>query len=328
MAPRSRRSHRPRRVHRRSRAAVDRVLVAAVDVVDAAPDGARRRPEPGDPDGRAVDAALAEVLSTAPGLAGASRDAVADAVRGRLRSWLHRATAAAVATYPGEPAGLPELLWATAVAVAFAAAENRRADEDHESGLSSALAALQTGLDDADAAWDDALTTVRVARPARYRMRAFFDPGSGALLWSANDVTRHRWDHPVDHFDLPVPLALARRIETLVDRYDRGFPDTGSTVREFTPEEIAGFRAACRDVLTELRLALGSAYEIEDEAFGEPPAASPRPRRPRRPRTAAGPTAGCACACRPDGRSRSRSPSSHRTARPTSSCRGSRWRPT
>ena len=227
------------------------------------------RPDPGDPDGQAVDAALAEVLRTAPGLAGATPDGVAGAVRDRLRSWLHRATTAAVATYPGEPAGLPELLWAAAAAVAYVAAENRRVIGDPESGLSSALEKLRRGLDVPDGAWDEALTTVRVARPPRYRMRAFFDAGSGTLLWSANDAARDRWDYPVDHFDLPVPLTLARRIETLVDRYDDGFPNTGLTVREFTAEEVVEFRAAYRDVLSELRLALGSAYEIDDEAFGE-----------------------------------------------------------
>ena len=257
-------------------AAVDRVLVAAVDVVDAAPAGARGRPEPGDPDGSAVDAALSEVLRAAPGLDGAARDAVAEVVRDRLTSWLHRATSVAVATLPGEPADVPGLLWAAAAAVAFAAAESRRADEDHESGLSSALAAVRHGLDVPDAAWDEALTDVRVARPPRYRLRAFFDPGSGTLLWSANDAARERWDYPVDHFDLPVPLALARRIETLVDRYDSGFPDTGYTVREFSAEQISAFRAEFRDVLDELRPALGSAYEVVDEAFRERPAGPPR----------------------------------------------------
>jgi hypothetical protein len=219
-----------------------------------------------------VDAALAEMLRAAPYLAGAARDAAADLVRGRLRGWLHGATAAAVATYPGEPAGLPDLLWAAAAAVAFAAAENRRASRHYESGLSSTLETVGRGLDAPDAAWDEALTGVRVARPPRYRMRAFFDAGSGTLLWSANDAARQRWDYPVDHFDLPVPLALARRIETLVDQYDDGFPDTGVTVRAFTPEEVTEFRAAYRDVLSELRLALGSAYEIDDEAFRETPA--------------------------------------------------------
>jgi hypothetical protein len=112
---------------------------------------------------------------------------------------------------------------------------------------------------------------VLVARAARYRLRVGFDGGSGRLLWAANDAARARWDHSVDHFDLPVPLTLAQHVQSLVDRYDLDHPAVGRETRRFTPDQLSDFREDYLMTLDELRAALGSGYVIEERGGPVPP---------------------------------------------------------
>ena len=90
------------------------------------------------------------------------------------------------------------------------------------------------------------------------------DPGSGHLLWAADDRTTRRWDYPVDHFDLPIPLALARRVADLLIQYDAGHPDLGGPQLPSVQSAWDAFLPAYRAVMAELRGVLGPAYGVDD----------------------------------------------------------------
>lgn len=46
-----------------------------------------------------------------------------------------------------------------------------------------------------------------------YRLRYFFDFGSGICLWAANDAARDDFDYPVHSSKLPITSTLMQRVE-------------------------------------------------------------------------------------------------------------------
>ena len=111
-------------------------------------------------------------------------------------------------------------------------------------GLTGVLDAARRELSDPDGAWDDRLTTLPVARPARYRLQVRLDPGSRRLLVPGDDTTWQRWGGAVDHFDLPVPMPVARKVQAVLD---------GAAP---VPDGLA-------DLLADLGRALGPAYVLD-----------------------------------------------------------------
>jgi hypothetical protein len=254
----------------RLHAAIDRVVVAAVDIAD----GDHERvlgPDPetwkttGDDDGAALRRALIAVLGPIGGIRLPWHDLkdLDRLVGSRLEQWEVGADALHpqwIRTHDGAPLAR---VWSTARQIAKAAQDAR--EQGAAPGLAYALEQARHQLDDdRDAAWDDALTTFFVARPPRYVLKALLDAGSGHLVWASNDAARARWDYPVDHFDLPIPVALARRVQELVDRQAQDVPGVAAVDRPFEPEERQQFLRECRRVVADLRRALGPAYTIED----------------------------------------------------------------
>jgi hypothetical protein len=260
----------------RLHAAVDRVVVAAVDIADGDHDRVLG-PDPekwkttGDDDGAALRRALIAVLGPIGGIRLPWHDlADLDRLVGtRLEQWEVGADALRqewIRTHDGAPLAR---VWSTARQIVTAADQAREQGTAGEAGLAYALERSRRHLDDdRDAAWDDALTTFFVARPQRYALKALLDAGSGHLVWAINETARARWDYPVDHFDLPIPVALARRVQELIDRHDQDVSGVAAVDRPFEPQEREQFLRECRRVVADLRRALGPAYTIEDR-FGD-----------------------------------------------------------
>ena len=248
-------------------AAVDRLLVAAVDAVDGARIPGPQQQQGWGADKGAVEAALLAILGRAfgPPLPWHGRSDIVALVSERVALWRGGAESALVATSPGTSADLTTELWLTASLVARVATQSRDGDIDN-GGLAEALQRVRRWLPEPDAAWDDALFTVQAGRTPRYRFRTFFDPGSGTLLWSANPETNARWDYPADHYDLPIPLPLAHWVQGLIDRHDAHNPDLARDRRPFTPPEWQAFAAEYAACIAELRRTLGPAYVIDDQS--------------------------------------------------------------
>jgi hypothetical protein len=237
-------------------AAVDRLVVAAIDIADG---------PPSDVDRYAVGAALDAILgrSGGPPLPWHGRPDVLPLVLARLHRWRDGAELIARVTPFGRTTVPLDEVWAVASIVASEAAAARTTPTG---GLAAVLQQVRQFLEEPDAAWDDALFTVQAGRPPRYRFRAFLDPGSGHLLWSGNPDTQARWDYPVDHFDLPVPLNLARWIQHLLDSHDARNPDLARDRQPFAPAEWQAFAAGYAACIAELRRTLGPAYVVDDES--------------------------------------------------------------
>jgi hypothetical protein len=242
-------------------AAVDRVLIAAVDVVD----GRRPGPAAADPDEHAVQTALDAVVAASTDLPWHGEPDVGARVRARLRAWADGARRVFVATDPGDPEELPALLWVTAGLVVAAARAARRGEHAPQAGLTAVLARVREGLPEPDGAWDEELATVVVVRPTRYRLRTGLTQGSGRLLSAANAATLARWGQEIDHHDLPIPVRLAERIDLILGQFDAGLE-----WQEGDPPSVISkhdaFGRGYEHVLKQLRSALGPAYQVLDTA--------------------------------------------------------------
>ena len=249
-------------------AAVDRLLVAAVDASDGARITGPQQQPAWASEKAAVEAALQAILGRAwgPPLPWHGRPDVEALVWARVERWRGSAELLLGSSIWGRAADLPTQLWLTASRVSDLAVESRQDRTIEHGGLAEAMQRVRRVLEEPDAAWDDSLFTVQAGRTPRYRFRAFFDPGSGHLLWAASTDAHARWDYPVDHYDLPVPLRVAHWVQSLLDRHDAHNPHLSRDRRPFTLPEWQAFTAEYAACVDELRRALGPAYVVDDEA--------------------------------------------------------------
>jgi hypothetical protein len=100
----------------------------------------------------------------------------------------------------------------------------------------------------------------------KYRLRFFFDAGSGTCLWADNELTHERFDYPVDFAELPISENLRRRLHFITAWYDTGldWSDPGGP-STWDAEESARFEVAARAVFASVQAALGPEFECVDE---------------------------------------------------------------
>ena len=98
-----------------------------------------------------------------------------------------------------------------------------------------------------------------------YRLRYFFDPGSGICLWSENEAARGRFGYPVELGDLELTSALKKRAEELMARFDKStdWADP-SGPSPWSDVERARFQADAASLLRSLQQCLGASFEIRD----------------------------------------------------------------
>jgi hypothetical protein len=103
-----------------------------------------------------------------------------------------------------------------------------------------------------------------VRRP--YRVRFFFDYGSGICLWAGNALTRERFGYPIEPEQLGLSPATTAEVEHLLAWYDQ------SLDWEHPPEAIPWSQAACGrfnaamlQLLAALQRELGGEYELVNE---------------------------------------------------------------
>jgi hypothetical protein len=100
----------------------------------------------------------------------------------------------------------------------------------------------------------------------RYRVRYFFDYGSGTCLWSANDAARGAFGYPIDPGALPLTPQTVAEIGRLCAWFDTSLnwdypPDPGP----WSQEECDRFNHATRSLLTAVAHELASDFEVLDE---------------------------------------------------------------
>ena len=101
---------------------------------------------------------------------------------------------------------------------------------------------------------------------ARYRLRFFFDAGSGACLWSGSDATRERFGYPVALELLPVSEHVRRAALQLCAWYDTSLDwESPSRPSPWSSGERQRFRDAALSFVAAARLELGDEFRVVDE---------------------------------------------------------------
>ena len=100
----------------------------------------------------------------------------------------------------------------------------------------------------------------------RYRLRFFFDPGSGVCLWSANDAARERFDYPIELVELPLSDETRQSGEELIGRFDTSldWSDPGGP-SPWTASDAAAFDESALSWLALARHELGEEYDIVNQ---------------------------------------------------------------
>ncbi len=100
-----------------------------------------------------------------------------------------------------------------------------------------------------------------------YKLRYFFDFGSGICLWAANDAAKDHFGYPVDSSKLSITSTLIHRIGFVLAWYDT-FLDWDNPPSEtlWRANERKPFNLAAQELLYLLREELGVEFEIMDES--------------------------------------------------------------
>jgi len=99
-----------------------------------------------------------------------------------------------------------------------------------------------------------------------YRLRFFFDYGSGICFWSANEPAYKQFDYPIASDKLPLTIATQEAIEELISQFDQSlnWNDPGGPGL-WSGDEWRTFDAKVRQLLPVVRQELGTDYEIVDQ---------------------------------------------------------------
>jgi hypothetical protein len=99
------------------------------------------------------------------------------------------------------------------------------------------------------------------------KLRFFFDAGSGICMWSADEISKEKFDgYPVECNELPLPENLWRKLRYLTAWYDTSID--WSYLPDPTPwsnEECLRFNEEVSVTLKEVITKIGCEYTIENE---------------------------------------------------------------
>jgi hypothetical protein len=110
-----------------------------------------------------------------------------------------------------------------------------------------------------------------------YRLRFFFDYGSGVCFWAANEAAQRQFGYPVDANQLPLSTATKGAVEHVISWYDQSFnwDDPGGPSR-WNATDWEQFNTELRKILALVHAELGAQFEIINEYGGNSPL-SPKP---------------------------------------------------
>jgi hypothetical protein len=99
-----------------------------------------------------------------------------------------------------------------------------------------------------------------------FEIRYFFDPGSGACLWSKNAAARERFGIPIDHRNLEMSEHAKRWLDHLIAWFDTSLNWEAPPEMRWSDEEWKRFREAASAGLQMLRAELPPPeWEFVDE---------------------------------------------------------------
>ncbi len=101
------------------------------------------------------------------------------------------------------------------------------------------------------------------AKPT-YRLRFFFDAGSGVCLWAGNEAARERFGYPVLLTALPLDDALRAAGQALIEAYDGALDWKAPTAPpRWSEDACRAFDGRVRAFVARLRAHLGPEFAID-----------------------------------------------------------------
>ena len=99
-----------------------------------------------------------------------------------------------------------------------------------------------------------------------YRLRFFFDAGSGACLWAGNDLAREKYGYALDDLNvLPLSADTQATAANIIARYDTGLNwDNPAGPGRWTPAQAQEFQTAADALLQQLQTELGETFDVMD----------------------------------------------------------------
>ena len=98
-----------------------------------------------------------------------------------------------------------------------------------------------------------------------YKLRYFFEPGSGICLWSENELARDRFGYPVELDSLELTSSVKMQAEELIERFDTSIDWSYPPVPSLWSDmECERFQVETAGLLRSLQECLGTGFEIRD----------------------------------------------------------------
>ncbi|MFS2002023.1 hypothetical protein ACEN9F_00225 [Duganella sp. CT11-25] len=98
-----------------------------------------------------------------------------------------------------------------------------------------------------------------------FKLRYFFDPGSGICLWSENELAIDKFGYAVELDSLEISSALKSQAEELIVRFDTSIGwNYPSDPSPWSDKERQRFETDSASLLQSLQECLGDVFEIWD----------------------------------------------------------------
>ncbi|NMC06389.1 MAG: hypothetical protein GYA24_14325 [Candidatus Lokiarchaeota archaeon] len=99
-----------------------------------------------------------------------------------------------------------------------------------------------------------------------YKIRFFFDAGSGTCFWSGNDAARERFGYFIDPYSLPLDITTRQEVLDVITAYDEAFNwDDPGSASPIDPTVEVAINARSDAMLQRVREQLGEAFDVVDE---------------------------------------------------------------
>lgn len=100
----------------------------------------------------------------------------------------------------------------------------------------------------------------------KYKIRFFFDYGSGTCFWSGNEQARARFGYAIAPAELPLSLAKIKKVKDLLEWYDQSLnwdypPDPGL----WRQEECDRFNDSVQQLFAAVKTQLTEDFELRNE---------------------------------------------------------------
>ena len=99
-----------------------------------------------------------------------------------------------------------------------------------------------------------------------YKLRFFFDAGSGTCFWSGNAAAREKFGYFIDPITLPLDAETLQEVIDVINAYDNAFNwDDPGSFPPIDPSMEAAINASGDAMLRHVRANLSDEFDVVDE---------------------------------------------------------------